>query len=230
MGRSVRSRGVAAGPSGDKWAEILTAATRLFLEKGYAATSMQDVSGAVGLLKGSLYHYIDSKEDLLYHVLRDLHAGAMPYLEQCEASRAPPLERLRTLIEQLVPYIAERAAQSAIFFRDITALSRHRQRQVIRERDVYARAIRDLIVAAQRRRELPAAIDAPLAALTLLGAMSWVYQWYRPGGRLTAAEIGRAQAELLLHGLVHAVPGRATAAAEGSRVAPAPRAVRRKRY
>lgn len=208
MARTSRSRGTAGQAAGEKWTEIVAAATRLFLAKGYAATSMQDVSSAVGLLKGSLYHYIDSKEDLLYHVLRDLHAGAMPYLEQCDASRAPPLERLRTLIEQLVPYIAERATQSAIFFRDITALPAHRQRQIIRERDVYARAIHDLIRAAQRRRELPSGIDARLAALTVLGAMSWVYQWYRPQGRLSAAEIGREQAEMLLNGLVHASPRR----------------------
>lgn len=218
MARTTRGRGIAAQPASEKWAEILAAATKLFLAKGYAATSMQDVSSAVGLLKGSLYHYIDSKEDLLYHVLRDLHAGAMPYLEQCEASREPPLDRLRTLIEQLVPYIAERATQSAIFFRDITALPAHRQRQIIRERDVYARAIHELILAAQRRRDLPAGIDARLAALTLLGAMSWVYQWYRPQGRLSAVEIGREQAEMLLNGLVHAEPRRDARAARVGRV------------
>ncbi|MCZ8133290.1 MAG: TetR/AcrR family transcriptional regulator [Steroidobacteraceae bacterium] len=191
----------AARPGGERWQQILDAAARIFLEKGYAGTSMQDVSSAVGLLKGSLYHYIDSKEDLLFHVLKDLHEGALQYIEQCESSRDPPLDRLRTLLELLVPYIAERAVQSAIFFRDFNQLPRERQRQIIRERDVYARVVRDLILEARRRGEVPTTVDPELAALTLVGAVSWVYHWYRPHGRLTPSEIGRQQAELLIAGL-----------------------------
>ena len=44
-----------------------------FHEKGYEATSIQDIADAVGILKGSLYYYITSKEDLLFEILEDVH-------------------------------------------------------------------------------------------------------------------------------------------------------------
>ena len=49
--------------------EIITVAARLFKEKGYRATTLEDIAAAVGMLKGSLYYYIQSKEELLYIVL-----------------------------------------------------------------------------------------------------------------------------------------------------------------
>ena len=54
----------------NKQIEIVTAAIQLFQQKGYHATSMQDIADAVGLQKGSLYHYITSKDDLLVDMMR----------------------------------------------------------------------------------------------------------------------------------------------------------------
>ncbi len=164
---------------------------------------MRAVAERAGLLKGSLYHYIDSKQDLLFHVLRDLHEGARPLVERCRASHAPPLERLRAFIEELALYSAEHAAQGMIFMRDFARLPGHRRRQIIAQRDLFAKLVRELIVEAQERGDIPSAIDGALAAATLIGAIAWVASWYKPSGRLSAREIGRHQAALLLAAVRH---------------------------
>jgi AcrR family transcriptional regulator len=194
-----------------RWQQIIAAATAEFYEKGYIGASMRDVGRRAGLLKGSLYHYIKSKQDLLFNVLRDLHDGARPLVERCRASCAPPLERLRAFIEELAPYSAEHAAQGMIFMRDFARLPAYRRRQIIAQRDLYSKLMRELIVEAQSRGEVSRDIDAALAAATLMGAIAWVANWYKPSGRLPAREIGRQQAALLIAALRHG-----TAAESGS--------------
>lgn len=187
----------------ERWQQIIMAATAEFLEKGYVGASMRDVSARVGLLKGSLYHYINSKEDLLFHVLRDLHEGAAGVVERCRKGPGQPLARLRELIEYLGPYSAEHAAQGMIFMRDFGFLPARRRRQIIQQRDLYSSVMRELISAAQQRGDVPHSIDAALAAATIMGSIAWVANWYRRGGRLTPAEIGRQQAALLIAALRH---------------------------
>jgi AcrR family transcriptional regulator len=192
----------------ERWQQIIAAATAEFLEKGYVGASMRDVSARVGLLKGSLYHYIDSKEDLLFHVLRDLHDGAAGVVGRCRAGPGRPLDRLRELIEYLGPYSAEHAAQGMIFMRDFAFLPAARRRQIIKQRDMYSKVMRELISLAQARREVPRSIDPALAAATIMGAIAWLANWYKPGGRLSAEEIGRQQAALLIAALRHGAPAR----------------------
>ena len=64
--------------------EILEAAAGVFHEKGYKATSIQDIADAVGILKGSLYYYIRSKEDLLNEILQDVHQHAIANISRLD--------------------------------------------------------------------------------------------------------------------------------------------------
>jgi AcrR family transcriptional regulator len=79
-----RRNGV-SGASRDRGEEVYAAALRLFREKGYHATSMQDIAAAVGLYKGSLYHYIDGKEELLARVF-ERGMGALLAEVECIAA------------------------------------------------------------------------------------------------------------------------------------------------
>ncbi|WP_235490550.1 helix-turn-helix domain-containing protein, partial [Frankia sp. AvcI1] len=75
-------------------AEILQAALEIFARKGYAAASIQDVADAVGVLKGSLYHYIDSKEDLLFQIFDNAHVDAERLMTELDALEVDAVERL----------------------------------------------------------------------------------------------------------------------------------------
>ena len=75
---------------------MIEAAIRVFSAKGYASASIQDVAEEVGVLKGSLYHYIDSKEDLLARIFEDSADQFVAMLEEASNLDERPLERLRS--------------------------------------------------------------------------------------------------------------------------------------
>jgi AcrR family transcriptional regulator len=138
--------------------------------------------------------------------VRDLHDGAVEVVERCRNGRGSPLARLHELIEYLAPYSAERAAQGMIFFRDFGFLPAARRRLIIRQRDLYATTLNELITAAQARGEVPRSIDPALAAASILGSIAWLANWYRPGGRLSAEEIGRQLAAMMTAALRGGAP------------------------
>jgi len=77
VGRSARRSGGERKPREERWAQLIEVATRVFFEKGYDAASLQDIADRLGMLKGSLYYYIQSKEDLLFEVISTVHIFAM---------------------------------------------------------------------------------------------------------------------------------------------------------
>src|SRR5919198_6392060 len=95
-------------PPRERAEEVYTAALRLFREKGYHATSMQDIAAAVGLYKGSLYHYIGGKEDLLVQVFERAMGTLLADVERIVAdSSLRPSAQLRQVVEAHVKAVAE---------------------------------------------------------------------------------------------------------------------------
>ena len=85
------------GPGGrrrNREPELIAAAVEVFYEKGYATASLQDVADIVGVLKGSLYHYISSKEELLAWICIESHAQAADIMAEVAESEAEPLDQL----------------------------------------------------------------------------------------------------------------------------------------
>lgn len=196
-------------------AALHQAATRLFRERGFHATSMQDLAEALGMNRGSLYHYIESKDDLLWAIvsgaLERLDGRVRPILE----GEAPPVERLIGAIDAHLDFAARHGDELALLQIELRSLGPERRRELIGRRDDYEaawrQAIREGIAAGQLRP-----VDVPLASIAILSACNWFTQWFRPDGALSAAEIGRVFAELFLDGLR---PG------EGSRTRDGPRTV-----
>lgn len=181
--------------------EIIDAAARLFDQKGYAATSIQDVADAVGILKGSLYYYINSKEDLLFGVLQDCHHSSMRHLEKWQQVEGDALVRLRAFIEGHVLANLADLVKIGVFLHDFRYLSDERRAAIVRDRDVYDRYLRDLIEQGQSEGLVDPDADPKLTAMALLGMMNWVYQWYKPSGRVQPLELARHFADLALSGL-----------------------------
>ena len=117
--------------------EIYDVAAEIFHRKGYAGTSLQDIADAVGLLKGSLYYYIDSTEDLLYRITQAIHEGARANLAASRAVDGPASERMRALVEGHVLAFRERLAWIRVFYTEHTALSADRRREIVAERRDY---------------------------------------------------------------------------------------------
>lgn len=183
--------------------DILTAAAHIFCERGYHGATMQDISAAVGLTAGSLYHHFKGgKEALLIAVLEsglDLVTGD---LEAIGASELPPDEKLRQYIHAHVLSVTRNVAVAALMIfemRTTLSLPEGPDRYLARRdyfEGLYRHVIEDGIAMGIFRP-----VDAGIFARTLLGAANWVSVWYRPGGRLGGEEIATQIADIFLNAL-----------------------------
>ena len=96
--RAQRRGGGERKPREERWSELIQVATEVFYAKGYDAASLQDIADRLGMLKGSLYYYIQSKEDLLFDVIKAVHEEGLANIESLAAGEGNPLERLRDVI------------------------------------------------------------------------------------------------------------------------------------
>lgn len=197
--RPTRSR----AKSVERWNQLLLEATRLFREQGFAATSMQEVSDAVGLLKGSLYYYVRSKEDLLVAILHDLHHRGEEIVSEVDLASADPLEELYLYLRKLIVYAAENADRLSIFFRDFRFVPRDQQATIIRKRDMYREMAERLIGQAIAAGQIPDAVNPAIASRTVLDGVSGTHEWYRKGGSMPLAQVADQIAGLLVAGLAH---------------------------
>jgi AcrR family transcriptional regulator len=178
--------------------ELIQAALELFAKKGYAATSLQDMADVVGVLKGSLYHYIDSKEDLLYQIFENAHVDAEHLMAQVDALEVDPVERLRYYLERSVRNTLENLELQVLYFRDWRHLTGERRARLDERRRQYARYLRKLITEAYEFRGVRAEVNPRYVASFVIGGTNWVADWYHPDGEDSADEVARSYAELAL--------------------------------
>ena len=181
--------------------EIVAAAARIFHQKGYEATSIQEVAEAVGMLKGSLYYYIDAKEDLLFAVIEKAHQLGNDGMASSVEEGGDALAQLRHTITAHVRNNLENLTEIGVFFQDFRSLGQERRAAIVEERDSYERFVRGIIERGQADGTIDASIDPKLTTMALLGMMNWVYQWYRPDGPKEPQEIAEIFADVALKGI-----------------------------
>lgn len=200
-GRSARRSGGERKPREERWAELIEVATQVFYEKGYDGASLQDIADRLGMLKGSLYYYIQSKEDLLFDVISSVHKEGLEVIRACAAVEGLPLHRLRSVIVGHVEHTCRNLVPTAVFLHELAALPEPRRQEVLGSEHAYQGVFRDLIEEAQRAGDVRADLDPRLATLSVLGSANWVYRWFHPGGTFSPEQIGSELAELAIRGI-----------------------------
>lgn len=181
-------------------AEIFDHAVRIFKQKGYHATSMRDIARAVGLQKGSLYHYISGKEELLFRIFSQGSTALTARLEQIIASKNPPAEKLHCAIEAHLIELCEQLDIFTVYLSERRALKNSHHAKVRREGEEHARLLEKIIKQGIASGDFRA-VDTKMAAHAILGMCNWLYQWYSANGRLEPKEIADVFADLVLNGL-----------------------------
>jgi AcrR family transcriptional regulator len=194
-------RPVAPSKADERYAQIYETAARLFYEKGYARTSLQDLATAVGLQKGSLYHYIDSKQDLLFGITEYAHAFFLQRVAEIDGSQLSPLAELERTIGRHAEFVATNFHITAVFYNERNELSRERQDRVVRTRDNYESRLRQLVRYGQAAGEIAADLNPRIAVLGILGMVNWMHQWYRADGSWSSEEIARSFATMCVRAL-----------------------------
>ena len=180
--------------------EILAVAGELFRQKGYHATSMQDIADRLQLQRGSLYAHIDSKEELLFEIVDRAAERFLAGIEQAWRAGGSATERLRLALQAHMTVIAEHRDTATVFFHEWRFLRDDLRRQIQAKRDRYEARWRELIADGIARGEFRP-VDPRFAALLALSAVNWSYHWYSPAGPLSPAAVADRFAELILDGL-----------------------------
>lgn len=185
----------------DRGTEIRAEALRLFAGKGYDATSMRDIAKAVGLLPGSLYAHIQSKEQLLLEIIEQ---GIDDFLEKMTPVMAEPVpapERLRRAITAHMEVIGRDLDRTGVVFHQWRSLRGADRGRVVAKRNAYEQLFVDLLDAGITAGDFRPDLDSRFAVLVILGALNWAPEWFSPTGTGSAEEIGQRVSDLLLHGL-----------------------------
>lgn len=160
--------------------ELTRIAARLFAEKGYAGTSLADLAEELGVQKPSLYHHIDSKEDLLWEVAREGAEAFRAALDSVPVD-APATERIRLALRAHMAVVGRQLDVATVFVREWRFLSDSRREAFVAEPRRYEEGIRDLFRDGVEGSELRTDLDVATAALLFLSAANWAYTWLRPG-------------------------------------------------
>jgi AcrR family transcriptional regulator len=200
-GRSARASRGERKPREERWAELIEVATQVFYEKGYDGASLQDIADRLGMLKGSLYYYIQSKEDLLFDVVSTVHKIGLEVVRGCAEGPGDPLQRLESVIVGHVEHTCRNLVPTAVFLHELSSLPVDRRREILGSDHAYQGVFRDLIFDAQAAGLVRADLDARIATLSLLGSTNWVYRWFRPDGTSTPEQIGAELAEMAIRGI-----------------------------
>jgi len=180
---------------------IVTATGRLFRDKGYHGASMADIGKAVGLEKGSLYSHISSKQDVLRELVMRGATLFMAGIRQVAASDATAPVKVREAMRAHLRVVAEQPDLATVFLQEWQRLEGATLDEVNRLRADYESMWRDIVEAGVREGLFRADLDTRFAALLLLSAANWAYQWFDPQGALSADDVADKFTDIALEGM-----------------------------
>ena len=180
--------------------QIEDAASTLFRERGYAATSVRDIAQALNIQGPSLYAHVASKEDVLWSIVNRAADQFNAEVRPLAAATAPPPQRLRDMIRGHVAVVTSSQKDAAVFLHEWRFLSPDRRAEIAARRDSYEalfrRAIADGVHAGYFQP-----VDTKLTAMAILSALNGIATWYQSDGILSADEIADNFADLFINAL-----------------------------
>jgi AcrR family transcriptional regulator len=185
-----------------RWNEVLEAAAAVFQEKGYQAARIEDIATRVGILKGSLYYYIESKEDLLYALTVDGHTKGLATIEEDDEVRAAdPATRLGAFITRWMAMVPTTGEYAQMRERDVRLLSDERRATVMEMRNEMHRYVRRIIEAGLADGHFAPTIDPGVATNSIFELLNSTVRWFRPTGRLSYDDLADFYRDFVLRGL-----------------------------
>jgi TetR/AcrR family transcriptional regulator, cholesterol catabolism regulator len=177
---------------------VVAIAAELFAERGYAATSMTDLSEATGLAAGGLYHYIGSKKQLLFRICDELMEPLLDEARAIVATDEPAVEQLRRLLRAWLEHIALHRHHMTVFQQERHLIERDPGWRAVRRRRKDFELILDGVLERCEREGSLSFPDRALALRALLGMVNHTSTWMRPRGRLSPDQIADGYCEMLL--------------------------------
>ena len=185
-------------PRPSRWDDVVAAAARVFSEKGFGGASLEDVANEVGMLKGSLYNYIKSKEDLLFAVVRPDAEELLSHARLLNGKDLPASEKLRQIALVHVEIIDRHLPYVSVYVQEIAGRGISKEwTDMDRE---YMLLVEQVFVEGVESGAFDNTLDTKMAARSLIGALNWMTRWYEPGNPVQARAMAAQLSDVFLSG------------------------------
>jgi AcrR family transcriptional regulator len=162
--------------------DVMQAALELFAAQGYANTSVQQVVESAGVTKGALYHYFQSKDDLLYTIYERMLTVQTDHMNAIIARGGPVEETLRAVCVDVVETSVDFLLEGTVFFRSQHMLSAPRQQEVTRRRRAYHDTFAGLLEQGQEAGIYRTDIPRSVMVAHFFSDLHYLSYWFRPSG------------------------------------------------
>jgi AcrR family transcriptional regulator len=186
--------------------QIYQAAIELFGGRGYPSTSMRDISEAVGILPGSLYTHIRSKEALLLEIVEEGNDKYLATLTPIAKSAEPADVRLREAIKAYVRVATENIGLTLVATHQWKYLDESNRAKIVRKRSQFEKVFTQIVTDGVDSGLFPAPRNTRVVIFAIIGMLNWVPEWFSSSGPSSPDEIGDALADVALSGLMGAAP------------------------
>jgi AcrR family transcriptional regulator len=181
--------------------DIVAAAAKVFRTKGYHAATVRDIADEVGILKGSLYHHFESKEALLYLVVKEPIAQMFRTIAEITAADLTATEKLRRAIAAHLEAFDRHYPHLFVYLRERESVKRRFREMIGYSPKEYEQCWQQILQQGIEEGEFRADLDVQVTAYGLLGMLNWLYKWYDPQGRLGVTEVAAQFTALALSGI-----------------------------
>ncbi|NUN48622.1 MAG: TetR/AcrR family transcriptional regulator [Candidatus Brocadiae bacterium] len=179
--------------------DIARAAAAVFRRKGYAAATTEDIAGAVGMTKGSLYYYFRDKQEIAFFCQSWALDRMIADAERIRKSGAAAVQRLRLLIKTQMQTMLDALHGTAAHIQ-MDAFEPAKWRKLVDKRDRYEAEMRRTIADGVRKMEFRP-VDTAVATRAILGAVNWSITWFRPDGPMKPEDLADSFSEIFVNGL-----------------------------
>jgi AcrR family transcriptional regulator len=176
---------------------ILEEAVKLFYERGFSGTTLDDIASELGVTKPFIYTHFRSKVELLEAICRPTIEMSLDAIAKAANHEGTATSRLRAGVVEFTRVVLQRQANIAVYFREEKNLSKVVLDEINGLRKRFDRVLSQLLQEGADTGEFNVP-DVSVAALAIGGMVSWAYTWHRLDGRLQVDEVGEKMATLAL--------------------------------
>ncbi|QAY58959.1 TetR/AcrR family transcriptional regulator [Microbacterium protaetiae] len=181
--------------------DVTRAAVELFAVQGYASTSVQQIVEAAGVTKGAMYHYFESKDDLLFGIYDRLLSLQKTRLDAIITAGGDIDQVLRAACVDVIETSIDDLPAATVFFRSAHLVSASRQHEVTRRRRAYHDAFVALIEQGQAQGLWRTDIPTAVLVAHFFSDVHYLSQWYSPEGPESKTQVAEQLTDLFLAGI-----------------------------
>lgn len=187
-------------PRPSRWDDVVAAAAKVFRARGFAAASLDEIAGNLGMSKGSLYNYVSSKEELLEAVVGPPAEELLSTLRGLAAMDLPASEKVRRVTRIHVAVLERTYDFAAVYLHEVAG--RGLGEEWAAKDHEYVSLIEDVIASGVGEGLFAPDTDVLVSAMALIGALNWLTRWWHVEGAISASTIAERISDVFLAGLL----------------------------